>query len=93
MIKVLTEAGFIHPPVRSEPSIWRLSLETLEIQVFIKKFPGIFAASPSEIKTIANVRNPSVNAPLWMSTFRRGPRPISGNVSRMSLTPVTDPIT
>lgn len=44
----------------------------------MKKLPGMFLASPSEIVTIANVSNPSVSAPRWISTFRRGPRPISG---------------
>lgn len=61
--RALTEAGFIHPPVRSEPSMWRVSLETLEIQVFMKKLPGIFLASPNEIITIAYVKSPSVRAP------------------------------
>lgn len=68
-------------------------METLEIQVFIKKFPGIFWARPSEIITIVNVRNPSVSAPRWMSTLKRGPSPTSGKVSIMSLTPIIDPIT
>jgi hypothetical protein len=59
----------------------------------MKKLPGIFLASPREIVTMANVSNPSVRAPLWMSTVNRGPSPISGNVSIKSLTPVIDPIT
>lgn len=59
----------------------------------MKKLPGIFLASPSEMMTIANVKNPSVSAPRWMSTFKRGPSPIPGKVSIMSLTPVIDPIT
>lgn len=57
------------------------------------KLPGIFLARPREIITIANVRKPSVSAPRWMSTFKRGPSPISGKVSIMSLTPIIDPIT
>lgn len=90
---VLTDAGFIHPPVRSEPSTWRVTFDRLEIQVFMKKLPGICLESPSEMITIMNVKHPSVRAPRWMSTFSFGPRPMSGNVSRMSLTPVIDPST
>nr|GMC79273.1 hypothetical protein Iba_chr04aCG9220 [Ipomoea batatas]GMC84227.1 hypothetical protein Iba_chr04cCG9590 [Ipomoea batatas]GMC88569.1 hypothetical protein Iba_chr04eCG11300 [Ipomoea batatas] len=84
---VLTDAGFIHPPVRSEPSTWRVTFDRLEIQVFMKELPGICLESPSEMNTIMNVKHPSVRAPRWMSTFSSGPRPMSGNVSRMSLTP------
>ena len=59
----------------------------------MKKLPGIFLESPSEIVTMANVRSPSIMAPRWMSTFRRGPRPTSGKVSIISLTPIIDPTT
>lgn len=66
----LTDAGFIYPPVRSAASILRAIFEILEIQVFLKKLPGILAVRPSEIRTIMNAKNPSVSAPRWMSTFR-----------------------
>ena len=59
----------------------------------MKKLPGIFLASPREMVTTPNASNPSVRAPLWMSTFKRGPRPISGKVSIRSRTAVIDPIT
>lgn len=59
----------------------------------MKKLPGIFLASPSEIVTIAKVRRPSVSAPRWISTVKCGPRPISGKVLIMYLTPVIDPTT
>jgi len=90
---VLTDAGFIQPPVRSEPRIWSVNLVRLEIQVFMKKFSRIVVASPSEMVTIANVSNPSVSAPWWMSTFKRGPCPTSGMVSMRNLTPTILPTT
>lgn len=62
-IMVLTEAGFIIPPVRSEASMPSATLETLDIQVFIKKLPGTFVGSPSDMRTIKYARNPSVSAP------------------------------
>lgn len=57
------------------------------------KLPVIFRESAREMNTIANVKRPSVNAPFAMSTFKRGPRPIPGKVSRMSRTPQIDPTT
>ena len=61
--QILTDAGFIYPPVRSEKTICRAIFEILEIHVFLKKLPGILAARLSESRTIRNARNPSVSAP------------------------------
>lgn len=81
--QILTDAGFIYPPVRSAASILRATFEILEIQVFRKKLPGILAVRPSETKTTMNAKNPSVSAPRWMSTFRGFWCPNSGNVLMM----------
>lgn len=53
----------MHPPVKSEPRMLSVSLERLEIQVFLTKLPGMLLANDKEIETIIKVSNPSVNAP------------------------------
>lgn len=63
MVKIHTEAGFMHPPVKSEPRMLSVSLEMLEIQVFLTKLPGMLLANDKDIKTTMKVRIPSVNAP------------------------------
>ena len=77
----------MQPPVRSAPRVCRLSLDKLEIHVFMKKLSLTFLASPREMNTMQNVSRPSVSAPLAIPTFKTGPRPIPGNVLKMSLTP------
>jgi len=62
-VEIHTEAGFMHPPVKSAPKMLRVSLDMLEIHVFLTKLPGKLLVRNKEMKTIVNVRSPSVNAP------------------------------
>ena len=90
---ILTAAGFMHPPVKSDPNIWRASFKMLLIQVFMKKLAWMLLSIPSVMSTCNNVNNPSVSAPWWRLITSSGPRHISGKVARISLTPMIDPST